>query len=271
MTPPDDDRHGSRDRLVSPHPSHLQEHRVDLQDDSFEQDPILRQALEVDRQHREQLDALATSRRGALKAAAGGLFAVVGAGALVGAGTGVAGAAESGGGGGGTGSNLPRLGTPADKQLMAFLQSVSTAVAEVYRQLLAKAVFTSPQLEVITIFARHHVQTGDTWDATLGTESSRTPNGALLAQLQPRVNTAATARQALELMFELEGNLVATLLSAVGQLEAPFPAQNATAMLVPAAQRQVVIGQELGRDAGDFLPTFETTAAAYTPAQFPLS
>lgn len=219
--------------------------------------PLVRAAMEADAAQQRALAAVEASRRGALKAAAGVVLGATGAIAL--AGPALAQAPST---------TLPRRGTPEDRQRLAFLQSVSLAARAIYDGVIAKNAVTSPQLEVLQVFASHHTQTGDAWDATLGTEAPRRANFAVVAAYQPRVNQVATASQALALLLDLENAVVATYLDAIGELQAPLTAQSAAAMLPPASQRAVVIAQALGRTA---LPSFESTSSALTVEEYPLS
>jgi hypothetical protein len=97
-----------------------------------------------------------------------------------------------------------------------------------------------------------------------GTEQA--PNQALVDALAPQITDARTDDAIIEILRQIEAGAAATYLFALGVLETAAVAGAASTILPVEAQHEVVWSQYLGLPVATYVPAFQTTDGAFSPA-----
>ena len=170
----------------------------------------------------------------------------------------------------------PKL-ADADLQLAIFAQTVELAVVALYRAAIAKPILPRSIAEVLELFAGHHGDHAAQFGAFAGKAAVGRPNPTLLAELTPKLDAAATAKQILELARGLEEGAAATYVYALGLLGSREAAAAVSTILPIESQHSVALSFAIDGSDVAFLehasrnvPNFETEASLIDPTKHPV-
>ncbi len=240
---------------------------------------LRRLARDVDEQHRTAMKTFAdevhathlgdqpkgTTRRDLLRT--GAVVTVAGTAIAFGP---LAGAAVAATTGTTTTTTPPVAPNDADLTLLGFAQSVELVAVAAYEAAIAAGKLADDVKAVASAFADHHREHAAAFSAISGKAAPGRPNTTLLASYAPKFAAATDQNALLILAFEVETATAATYLGFLGQLKGTRGA-GLTASIQPIeSAHAVVLGQTLGLDQAKYLPSFETTDAAFDPAKYPL-
>ena len=168
----------------------------------------------------------------------------------------------------------------ADVDLATFAWSLELTAVAAYDLALEAPVITPAEREVIRKFGHHHDEHATAFEELLatvvpeevgGTTSTTTaaePVAQLVNELGPQITGAADDTALLEILLSIEEGAAATYLLALGALEDITMAEAAAKILPVESQHAVVWSQALEVPVGEYLPSFQTTAAAFDPAAY---
>ena len=126
-------------------------------------------------------------------------------------------------------------------------------------------------LEVATMFAGHHQEHADAFAGVAGDAATGEANQAVLDVFAPKIADAADQAALLQIAQDLENGAASTYFFSLGILQDPTNALAVATILPIEAQHAVVLGQALGQDLEEYVPSFESQAAALNPADFPVN
>lgn len=245
---------------------------------------LRRMATEVDEQHRESMrtvtedlferhfdtadPARVASRRSFLGRVGLGGAAIAVGGLAIPVFSGVASAAED--------------YTPADPdvELAVFAWSLELTAVAAYRLAETSKLADTQLVEVFGMFGRHHADHADAFKELLktvkpakvgGTTSTTTEAVAiqqLVDTLGPQIQDAATIDDLLTTLQSVEEGAAATYLLALENLQDVVMAEAAAKILPVESQHAVVLSQALGQPIADYVPSFQSTAAAFDPTAY---
>ncbi len=152
-----------------------------------------------------------------------------------------------------------------------FGESVELAAVDIYAAAAISGKIGPDVLPVAQLFASHHQQHAGAFQAILGAAAGRTSNQKLLEEFAPKIQQAADQAALLDIAFTLEQAAAATYLFGLGTLQDPSNAAALATILPVEAQHAVVLGQTLGKDVKDCLPSFQSTDDALDPAKYQTS
>jgi hypothetical protein len=221
---------------------------------------IRRLAEEADEHHLEPVPVTASRRRFMRDVGLGGA-AALGAAAVPVAVLSSSASAQSGG-------STPVELSSSDATFVEFAIGVELAVAMVYTDALDRQLLEPEATELARSFGNHHHEHALTL-ATLAGRDEETigfPDPAILGQFGPRIAAATSADALLAVLFEIEQSMAATYADALGTLESPDAAGPAGSILPVESQHATAIGSSLELPTGDWMPAFQTTEGAFTPA-----
>jgi hypothetical protein len=158
-----------------------------------------------------------------------------------------------------------------DAGIAAFAESVELAAVEAYKAAAASGkVTTKAVLDAATTFAGHHAEHAAAFGGAAGSAATKKPNAKLLTAVGGQLQSAPDEKAVIKLAYDLENAAAATYLFALGALTSVEALQLTASILPVEAQHAVVLGNVLGLPATDYVPPFETTAAAVKPADYPI-
>jgi rubrerythrin len=164
----------------------------------------------------------------------------------------------------------PRRPTPEDIQVLLFAQSVELAAAEGYRLAADTGLISEEVTPVALGFRQHHLEHARGVGAQAGSGARGRPNRAVVAEFGPRLQAATNERELLEVAFELEMAAASTYAFALGAVQATRSAELMAAIMPIEARHAVVLGEVLGLDPSEYIPTFEDPDAGLTPDAYPI-
>ena len=172
-------------------------------------------------------------------------------------------------------SDLP----DADLTLVRFARSLELAAKAAYGGMIATGKMQGAPLESARTFARHHGDHADAFTALLpketptGTTPTTAPaaNDKILLLFTPRITSAPDENALMQIAFDLETSAASTYQLAMGTFESWETAAVAAGIEPIEAQHAVVWGQTLDLPTDQWLPAFQTTAAALNPSQYAAS
>ena len=155
--------------------------------------------------------------------------------------------------------------TASDEQLVVFAESVERAAVAAYGLARQNPVLDAAASESARIFATHHTDHAEALRCLVA-GSEQAPNQALVDALAPQITEARTEGALIEILRQIEPGAAATYLFAIGTFETAAVAGAASTILPVEAQHEVVWSQYLGLPIAAYVPAFQTTAAAFSPA-----
>ena len=155
--------------------------------------------------------------------------------------------------------------TASDEQLVIFAESVERAAVAAYGLAQDNPALDPAASESARIFATHHTDHAEALRCLVaGTEQA--PNQALVDALAPQITDARSDGAIIEILRQIEAGAAATYLFALGVLETAAVAGAASTILPVEAQHEGVWSQYLGLPVAAYVPAFQTTDGACSPA-----
>jgi hypothetical protein len=167
----------------------------------------------------------------------------------------------------------------ADLMLVRFARGLELAVKAAYGGMIATGKLQGAPLESARTFARHHGQHADALTALLPKQTSNdtapttapAANDKILVLFTPRITAAPDENALMQIAFDIETGAASTYQLLMGTLES-WETAAAVATIEPIeAQHAVVWGQTLNLPTDQWMPAFQTTAAALNPSQYAAS
>jgi hypothetical protein len=161
--------------------------------------------------------------------------------------------------------------SPADQELVLFLQSISLAAEEGLNTAAAASYLQSEVAEDVRTFSRHHGVHATNFAALLPTTEVETlPNQVLLGELVEGVNGAADQQALLLVLLAFEERLSATMLVSLGEAQSFIVAGTISSVLPVVGQQAAAFGSIAGVPLTDWLPVVGSTDDALDPADYPV-
>jgi len=162
-----------------------------------------------------------------------------------------------------------------DATIAAFAASVEYTAVAAYKAAAASGKVKTPAVgAAATMFAGHHKEHGDSFQAASGGKIAKdATNPMLLKALSDQLSAAADEKAVVKVAFNTENAAAATYLFALGALQSADALKLTASILPIESAHAVVLANVLGLMASDdaYLPPFETKKAALDPAKFPLA
>ncbi len=168
---------------------------------------------------------------------------------------------------------LPKLTqqpTPADASLLGFLTSLERALTAAYTAAVATGLASADASALLTTFGINHDQHATAYAALAGKSANATPNPQLTTELTTAVAAAKNTAALMTVLRTAEEAMIATTAKALGELEGTLGSERAASVLAATSRQSVVLAQQVGAAADTYLPKFETVAAAYSSASYPV-
>jgi hypothetical protein len=159
---------------------------------------------------------------------------------------------------------------PADIAIMSFANSVELALVALYGQALGTGQLGADNAKFVGRFQNHHRDHAQSFAGMGGKAITNITNQSLVSTYSARIQAASSEQAVLLVLLELETAAASSYTAALADLIATNPAYLVASILPTEARHAVVIGQKLSAVATAYLPSFESTAAAFTPAQYPI-
>lgn len=153
----------------------------------------------------------------------------------------------------------------ADTAVLTFLESLEAAAVVVYQRALQVPTLLVAEANLLQTYRRHHEAHVELLGTARAAETGdvATPDQAIATTVTAQVAAAADAKAIYQVLFDLESNLAATYLAAVGALTDPT-ATGVVAGIGPVdGQQAFQFGQDLGLPIDEYLPIFQTTTGGY--------
>jgi hypothetical protein len=156
----------------------------------------------------------------------------------------------------------------SDTTFVEFAIGVELAVELAYTEALDKELLEPEATELARSFGNHHHEHALTLATLAGRDEENIgfPDPAILGQYSPRIAAATTGDDLLTVLYEIEQSMAATYADALGTLESADAAGPAGSILPVESQHATAIGSSLGLPTEDWMPPFQTTDGAFTPA-----
>jgi hypothetical protein len=168
-------------------------------------------------------------------------------------------------------TEAPALSAP-DVALVRWLQSLSLAAEDGLTTATQATFLSAGNKSTIQAFVRHHRDQAVALGALLQEdEAVTTPNSRLLTELDGQVSGAGNEEALLTALQAFEERLAATMLAGVGDAEAFWVAGAIASATAVVGQQAATLGAAADLPIDEWLPSFATTAGAYSQAAYPVS
>ena len=164
----------------------------------------------------------------------------------------------------------PSKPQPSDIAILSFANSVELALVTIYTQALATGRLGADNAKFVGRFQSHHRDHAQSFAGMGGKAITNIANQSLVSAYTTRIQAASSEQAILRILLELETAAASSYTGAMADIVATDPAYLVSSILPTEARHAVVYGQKLGAPASDYLPSFESTAGAITPAQYPI-
>jgi len=162
-----------------------------------------------------------------------------------------------------------------DATIAAFAASIEYTAVAAYKAAAASGKVTTPAVAAAaTMFAGHHKEHGDSFQAASGGKIAKdATNPKLLDALSGQLSRAADEKAVVKIAYDTENAAAATYLFALGALHSADALKLTASILPIESAHAVVLAGVLGLGANDlsYLPPFETNKVALDPAKYPLA
>lgn len=162
-------------------------------------------------------------------------------------------------------------GSISEGELAGFAQSVELAAVAAYEAAIDTGLLSGTVVDVAEVFRGHHQDHADALGGVASEDAVDEPNQALLAAASEQLQGATDEEAILALAQDLENSAAATYFYALGVLQDRDAALAAATILPVEGQHAVVLGQALGQELEEYVPTFQGSEGAWTPAEFPVN
>ena len=170
-----------------------------------------------------------------------------------------------------TTTEVPKAPTAEDLEILSFAQTLELALVEVYGAALATGKLAEDVLPVVAAFRDHHLQHGQAYAGLAGKAALNTANAGLVDEYVPRVEAAADQAAVLTVLFELENAAAASYTGALAEVRGLNAAATMANILPIESRHAVVLGETLGLDLDEYVPSFEDPEKGFDPDQYPVS
>ena len=157
-----------------------------------------------------------------------------------------------------------------DVDIGVFAESVELAAVAAYQAAVDTGLLSEAAIEVGTMFAGHHQEHAAAFAGLVGDAATGEPNAAALEVFGPMIAEAADEAALLGIALELEEGAAATYHFGLGLIQDPTVAAAPATILPIESAHAVVLAQVLGNDPATYLPSFQNSDAALSPADFPV-
>ena len=161
--------------------------------------------------------------------------------------------------------------TLSDGDLAAFAERVELAAVEAYSAAIDTGLLDGGVVDVAEIFRRHHSEHADAFGAVASDAATGEANQAVLDVFAPQIGEAADQDALLQIAQDLENGAAATYYFSLGVLQDRDAALAAATVLPIESQHAVVLGQALGQDLEEYVPTFQGQEGALSPREYPVN
>ncbi len=158
-----------------------------------------------------------------------------------------------------------------DADLAAFAESVELAAVEAYTASIDTGLLDGSVVDVAEIFRGHHRDHAGAFADLAGDAATGEANQAVLDVFAPLIGDAADQDALLQVAQDLENGAASTYFYSLGVLQ-DANAAGAVAIILPVeSQHAVVLGQALGQDLAEYVPTFQGQEGALSPTEYPVN
>lgn len=158
--------------------------------------------------------------------------------------------------------DLPKKPTSADLLILTFLDSMMLAAEELYDQANVTGELSAP---VLAAFRNNHRTQAEMFKALAGTEATKIPNRAIMAEYAEQVAGPSAVRA----LGEITDRIIATLIDQLGVVEGTNVSEMIAGSISSCARQRLVIGGLIGEEQAISLPAFESTQNAFTMDAYP--
>ncbi len=260
---------------------------------------LRRLAAEVDREHRAAMDDIERTldRRALVRGLGGFAVTVAGVSVAIPALAGVADAQQSsttalGGPGATSGTTVAGVATtgsptsapqatttttlppskpqPTDLAFLSFSQSVELVAVQAYGLAISGTLLSAKVADVARAFQKHHLDHAQSFAGMAGKTATGVANQTLLATFSPKLQAAKSEADLVQLLLQVEDAAAATYTAGLALLIGTDPASLVASIQPIEARHAAVLGEALNLPIDAYSPLLEPTAAALTPAQYPI-
>jgi hypothetical protein len=164
----------------------------------------------------------------------------------------------------------PAKPQPTDLVILSFANSIELALVAVYTQALQTGRLGADNAKFVTGFHSHHRDHAQSFAGMGGKAITNITNQSLVSTFGARIQSASSEQGVLQTLLDLETAAAASYTAALAQIIGTDPAYLVASILPTEARHAVVFGQKLGVSTSAYLPPFESTAGAFTPAAYPI-
>ncbi len=158
-----------------------------------------------------------------------------------------------------------------DADLAAFAQSVELAAVAAYGAVIDTGLLDRAVAEVADTFSGHHAEHAAEFASFAGDAATNEANQAVLDAFSPQIAEATDQDALLQIAQDLENGAAATYFYSLGILQDRDAAQAVATILPIESQHAVVLGQALGQDLTEYVPTFQGQDGALSPTEYPVN
>jgi rubrerythrin len=163
----------------------------------------------------------------------------------------------------------PRRPQGDDVALLAFAQSLELAAVAVYA-LAAPKLTDATIAKVAATFAQHHKEHASALNGLAAKAAPGVANAALVKKFTQALAAAKDQAAALKVAFDVENAAAATYQAALGTLVGIDGAALVASIQPIESRHAVVLGQVLGLNMADYLPTVQATSDALDASAYPI-
>jgi hypothetical protein len=161
----------------------------------------------------------------------------------------------------------PRRPTDADRELLAFANTLELAAAELYGSALAAGTLDDDTTAILVGFADHHRQYAEAIAGLIGSDAPNQANEAVVRAFAR--DFEGDQESILQAAYELETAAAATHLVLLSELQGVDGAALVASIQPIEARQAVVLGELVGLPLAETVPELESTDAALDPDEFP--
>jgi hypothetical protein len=158
-----------------------------------------------------------------------------------------------------------------DADLAGFAQSVELAAVDAYTAAIETGLLDGSVVDVAEIFRRHHDEHAAAFAGVAGDAATDEANQAVLDVFAPQIADAADQDALLQIAQDLENGAASTYFYSLGILQDRDAALAVATILPIESQHAVVLGQALGQDLDQYVPTFQGQDGALSPTDYPVN
>jgi hypothetical protein len=164
----------------------------------------------------------------------------------------------------------PQSPQTSDLVIMGFAQSLELGLVQLYTTALATGKLDADATNAVATFQSHHRSHGQSFAGQAGKATLSLANQTLIAEYTPKLTSATTADELLRTLFDLANTFATSYTAALATIIGTNPASLMGSIQPIEARHAVVFGQMLNLEPSQYVPAFEATGGAKTPANYPI-